>query len=330
MNSVGSSQSRIVGHSLLVSIFIFFTFFIATPAHATTIQELQTLLAQLQTQLALLKNQTNESNSCVELSSNMAIGSTDVATGGQVGKLQQFLKSEGVYTYPTITGYYGAVTATAVSAWQAKDSYLKGIANVRFGSVDEATRAAMKKGCAGTSLVEVLTTTPTSPIDLPARTWGEYVLDFEIDAEDDLAIADVTVNLALPFVKAGSWEDMISQIAIVSEDSQRTIVAETIYDNDQIVSLLGDNHDEVTAHFTIPKNLQKFFTVKGGDDSTFRILIDFKPADKIGGFGVQKGVSEGYVRASLVEVLDTNLEVIPIWLSSYGPHRVIRSAYHPQ
>lgn len=51
------------------------------------------------------------SSNCVTLSHNLVIGSTDVATQGEVSKLQQFL---GV----SPTGYYGSLTAQAVMQWQ--------------------------------------------------------------------------------------------------------------------------------------------------------------------------------------------------------------------
>jgi hypothetical protein len=39
-------------------------------------------------------------------------------SGSDVSALQQYLKDKGYFTYPTITGYYGSVTANAVAAFQ--------------------------------------------------------------------------------------------------------------------------------------------------------------------------------------------------------------------
>ena len=60
------------------------------------------------------------------------------ATGEEVKQLQQVLKDLGYFTYPTITGYYGAVTKAAVVKFQkAKD--LKPYP----GHLGPATRAAL-------------------------------------------------------------------------------------------------------------------------------------------------------------------------------------------
>jgi len=40
--------------------------------------------------------------------------------GEKVERIQSFLKKQGFYTYPTITGYYGPVTEAAVKAFQTK------------------------------------------------------------------------------------------------------------------------------------------------------------------------------------------------------------------
>ncbi len=52
---------------------------------------------------------------CPAFTQYMGMGST----GPQVVLLQQYLQERGYFTYPRITGYYGPVTAAAVSQWQA-------------------------------------------------------------------------------------------------------------------------------------------------------------------------------------------------------------------
>src|SRR3989344_6288543 len=53
---------------------------------------------------------------------NLKIGSRDAATAGQVSKLQEFLKKLGTEIYPEglVTGYYGALSARAVTRFQEK------------------------------------------------------------------------------------------------------------------------------------------------------------------------------------------------------------------
>ena len=51
---------------------------------------------------------------CPKISRNLALGSR----GSDVAELQRFLKKQGFYSYPEITGYYGPVTMKAVQAFQ--------------------------------------------------------------------------------------------------------------------------------------------------------------------------------------------------------------------
>ena len=84
---------------------------------AATLSELQLLLSQLQAQLQVLKNSQIHPvvQTCVQLGQTLALGATDTNANGQVGKLQQFLRTEGYYTYPTLTGYYGPITKEAIT-----------------------------------------------------------------------------------------------------------------------------------------------------------------------------------------------------------------------
>jgi peptidoglycan hydrolase-like protein with peptidoglycan-binding domain len=299
---------------------------------ASPIAELQTLILQLQAQLQKLQQpQPVTASSCVELSQNLQVGDTDATKNGQVGKLQQFLRTAGLYTYPTITGYYGSVTASAVSNWQSTNRQLIGVGNIQYGSIDQPTRESMAKGCSPDSSAEILTTSPIGPIVLPNKTWGETLLHFKVDAKTNLSLGMVTINLALPFVKGGNWEDMISQIILVSDKSQTSLNATSIVDNGRVISLLGEDHDDVTATFEIPTSQQSRFAVASGEDQTFTVIVDFKPASTVGGFGVVGGKNTGYVRAELVDVIDTNNQLLPVYISSYsnqwGPHRLITSTY---
>ncbi len=55
---------------------------------------------------------------CLDLKNNLVIGSTDAATGGEVSKLQKFLKDNGFFPTANGTGYYGTLTADAVVRFQ--------------------------------------------------------------------------------------------------------------------------------------------------------------------------------------------------------------------
>ena len=76
-------------------------------------------------------------------------------SGPDVSALQQFLKQQGYYTYPEITGYFGAITKAAVAAFQQAH----GIAPL--GGVGPQTRAA---------ILALLTSLPPPPLAATATT----------------------------------------------------------------------------------------------------------------------------------------------------------------
>jgi len=85
--------------------------------------------------------------------------------GGDVSALQEFLKQEGVYTYPEITGYYGSVTEQAVQEWQRRNYVVQGGSPAinGFGVVGEKTRAAIRTKCANTHVSPVIPVEPSTP-----------------------------------------------------------------------------------------------------------------------------------------------------------------------
>ena len=82
---------------------------------------------------------------CVTLTQNLYMGVSDAATGGEVTKLQAFLKETGDFTYPKVTGYYGPATETAVQRWQARMQIVtSGSPETNgYGVVGPMTRARM-------------------------------------------------------------------------------------------------------------------------------------------------------------------------------------------
>ena len=136
---------------IIVLPILFLTFFLSVQTtHASTLEDLQLLLVQLRAQLSLLQSQQSAlvpSSTCVQLSQGLGLGATDAGSNGQVGKLQQFLRTGGFYTYPTLTGYYGPVTAQAVKTWQIKRGVVSMTGELVYGTVDNATLSAMAHGC---------------------------------------------------------------------------------------------------------------------------------------------------------------------------------------
>jgi|GEM_PF-3778363 len=61
---------------------------------------------------------TAHSSFCMMIKNDLALGSTDAKTNGDVSTLQQFLTNERFLETGYITGFYGPRTTTAAYAWQ--------------------------------------------------------------------------------------------------------------------------------------------------------------------------------------------------------------------
>ena len=126
---------------------------LASPVFATTdpIAELRVRIYELQQQIAALMAQnpgTATTTSCSSFTYDLYIGKSDATTNGEVSKLQRFLIQEGVYPEAKVTGYYGNLTAQAVTRWQKAH----GMDFVTLTSgVGSMTRSKIIEGCGDTS-----------------------------------------------------------------------------------------------------------------------------------------------------------------------------------
>lgn len=95
---------------------------------AKTIAELEKELRDIQARLEKLqsKNNNNNSNSKCPSIPVFNFGDTDAKTRGKVSEVQSFLKSQGLFTYSSITGYYGSFTDDAVKRYRIKCASLAG------------------------------------------------------------------------------------------------------------------------------------------------------------------------------------------------------------
>jgi hypothetical protein len=87
-----------------------------------------------------------QTSSCITLTKTLYIGLKDSGTLGQVSQLQNFLKTYGYYTYPTITGFFGGVTQAAVQSFQSANGVVSGgtPATTGYGIVGPMTAAKIK------------------------------------------------------------------------------------------------------------------------------------------------------------------------------------------
>lgn len=102
-------------------------------------QAIEMLQKQLSTMIA--NGAASENGTCIDLQSNLMMGSTDAATNGGVSKLQRFLVAAGVYPEASVTGYYGNATAAAVVRLQKAKGM--GFVTVKSG-VGPMTREKLK------------------------------------------------------------------------------------------------------------------------------------------------------------------------------------------
>jgi len=82
---------------------------------------------------------------CPTLTRDLYVG----LRGDDVEELQLFLQAQGTYTYPTITGYFGSATQSALQQWQAQNGVVSSgsPATTGYGVVGPATRAAIQRIC---------------------------------------------------------------------------------------------------------------------------------------------------------------------------------------
>ena len=102
-------------------------------------------------------HEADDGLSCLALTFSQTIGIGDRTTHNEVSALQTYLKSTGDFTYPTVTGYFGSVTQSAVQKWQASHSVVSAgsPATTGYGVVGPKTRATIRSATCGT------TSTPT-------------------------------------------------------------------------------------------------------------------------------------------------------------------------
>lgn len=88
---------------------------------------------------AAIAQTSGTSASCVNLTSNLSLGSSDATSGGQVTQLQHFLGLN------PATGYFGPVTEKALQTWQASHGIVSSgsAATTGFGAVGLRTRGAL-------------------------------------------------------------------------------------------------------------------------------------------------------------------------------------------
>lgn len=135
---------------------------------------------------------------------------------------------------------------------------------------------------------------------------GKELIAFTIDADRadrDVRFSGMSVSLALPFVKAGVWTDLIKNVVLVSEGQPSINMSESIDSDKNTITLAGQVSDEIMVIFN-NTDKRANFTIPKGTSREFRIIADFNPANVVGGFGRANsiGQSTGYVQANIENI----------------------------
>lgn len=160
----------------------------ATSTNTSLIQTLWAEVRALEAQIAALLasstptaggssvSSSSSAQTCspLTLTGPLSIGSK----GSQVAALQNFLESEGYYTYPSITGYFGSATEHAVQAFQKTHSIVSSgtLQTTGYGLVGRKTEALIKSisaectASAPASAQSVTTATSTTAATTSATT----------------------------------------------------------------------------------------------------------------------------------------------------------------
>ena len=146
-------------------------------ADATTVKSVEASLRGQATS-GTNPNTSGGGVACLRLYNDLSIGSTNVKTGGEVSKLQQFLLDVGMYPEAQISGYFGPATSRALQKWQAANGIA--ITTVGVGSFGPKTRAAMTAKCNQAPVISAFTG-PTNLTVNQIGTWQATVTDSEND-----------------------------------------------------------------------------------------------------------------------------------------------------
>jgi hypothetical protein len=111
--------------------------------------------------------------------------------GADVSALQQFLKDQTYFTYPTITGYFGLATQTAVKAFQSAHNIVSSGTpeTTGYGRVGPLTRALLTQlsSTTTTPIVSATSTTTTSKSNTVATSTSGSISNTDCPVTGDLS-----------------------------------------------------------------------------------------------------------------------------------------------
>jgi len=213
----------------LVACICFITLLIsAVPAHALTPEDVELLILlgvvdedKIETVRNLVATQTftdkrgntevvTAPSACLNLTGNFIVGNS----GNDVTRLQQFLRTEGHFTHPENTGYYGPATRDAVAQFQLAAGLITSTTQIGAGSVGPLTREKIKE----MSCPEIeLEPEPPIIVDVNAglvyedREDGIHRVEFQYEINDDKDLDEWRLTLVCAAdevsIETGSFEE---------------------------------------------------------------------------------------------------------------------------
>ena len=179
-----------IGSALTIALFLA-TPVLASAQSADTQSRISALMAQiteLKARIAARQTQNGTTptplpppaaGSCVNLTRNMHVGTSDKTVDGQVTQLQNYLIQNGFMT-GAASGYFGFITAAAVGKLQISLGISSSITDPNYGFVGPRTRGAI--ACSGNSGLTASPASGRSPLTVTFT--GNVVLNAEVDFGD--------------------------------------------------------------------------------------------------------------------------------------------------
>jgi peptidoglycan hydrolase-like protein with peptidoglycan-binding domain len=159
---------------------------------------------------------TPVATSALDITATLSLGST----GDEVTQLQEFLQTQGFYTFPTVTGYFGSVTEAAVKAYQRSQGIDPiGIVGpqTRAALVQSSTAAAATRAGTSSSSTSTTTSVPSSP---PIISGGEGGGGFSSSPPPDVTP---------PVISTISTGSIVSSSATISWTTDEAATSQVIY-----------------------------------------------------------------------------------------------------
>ncbi len=191
----------------------------AASADATSdlIAQLQAQITALQAQLSALSAGSSAGGAACSFAVNLTVGSR----GDDVKCLQSYLTSSGHYSYSGgATGYFGSITKSAVSAWQAANGVSPAVGY--FGALSRAKYTAVAGGTVVTPTTPTTPSTGGTPATVPA---ASGTLRVEAGLQPSASLFPVS-SVRVPFTVVKLTAPAGSDVTVNSLTVERTGLAQ--------------------------------------------------------------------------------------------------------